>query len=395
MSQSLFPSRISAKASRVSLAALLAFGGAPALADFVINDDLVVDGSACIGFDCFNGVSFGFDTILLRENNLRIKFDDTSNSASFPRTDWQLLANESANGGLNKFSIVDSTANRTPFTVEANAPSNALYVDDGGRVGFGTSTPVADLHIKTGNTPTLRLEQDGSSGFSPQTFDVAANEANFFIRDATNGSTLPFRIRPGANSNVIYIDPDSEVAIGHTNPEAPLHIEADRDNGQPHMIIETTNDEGNAELWFEDTFTSSSNDALKLQLAGDVFNISFNGTGGAELQVTKAGDVRVLVGDLLVPNGAVLVGGTTLNVPDYVFAPDYELMPLGDVAAFIGAHSHLPGVPSATDINGGSLNMTSMQMTLLKKVEELTLYTLDQEARITALTAELAALKAE
>ena len=70
--------------------------------DQVILDDLIVDGSACIGFDCVNGESFGFDTIRLKENNLRIKFQDTSVGA-FPSADWQLTANESANGGLSKF----------------------------------------------------------------------------------------------------------------------------------------------------------------------------------------------------------------------------------------------------------------------------------------------------
>ena len=52
--------------------------GEPALPtkDFLIIDDLIVDGSACIGFDCVNGESFGFDTLRLKENNLRIKFDD-------------------------------------------------------------------------------------------------------------------------------------------------------------------------------------------------------------------------------------------------------------------------------------------------------------------------------
>ena len=67
-------------------------------ADQVILDDLIVDGSACIGFDCVNGESFGFDTLRLKENNLRIKFQDTSSSASFPSRDWQITANDSANG---------------------------------------------------------------------------------------------------------------------------------------------------------------------------------------------------------------------------------------------------------------------------------------------------------
>ena len=123
--------------------------------DFVINDDLIVDGSACIGFDCVNGESFGFDTIRLKENNLRIKFDDTSTAASFPRTDWQLTANASANGGASKFSIDDISGSRTPFTIEANARSHSLYVDDGGRIGNRTSTPSTESSFFSMRTPTV------------------------------------------------------------------------------------------------------------------------------------------------------------------------------------------------------------------------------------------------
>ncbi len=49
--------------------------------DQVIADDLIVQGSTCVGFDCVNGESFGFDTIRLKENNTRINFDDTSATA--------------------------------------------------------------------------------------------------------------------------------------------------------------------------------------------------------------------------------------------------------------------------------------------------------------------------
>jgi hypothetical protein len=52
--------------------------------DQVIPDDLIVQGSACVGLDCVNNESFGFDTIRLKENNDRIQFDDTSTSAGFP-----------------------------------------------------------------------------------------------------------------------------------------------------------------------------------------------------------------------------------------------------------------------------------------------------------------------
>ena len=226
-------------------------GGKPAVTqgsparplDQVILDDLIVTMSLCVGFDCVNGESFGFDTIRLKENNLRIHFQDTSNSASFPTNDWRIIINDSSNGGASYYAIEDSNAGRKPFTIEASAPSNSLYVDDGGRVGFGTSTPVVDLHLKTGNTPTLRLEQDGSSGFTPQTWDVASNEANFFIRDATNGSTLPFRIRPGAPTSSIDIASSGKVGIGTDSPTQNLHVEG-------NLLLQTVTD-ANCALLFD------------------------------------------------------------------------------------------------------------------------------------------------
>lgn len=192
--------------------------------DVCYADDLVVDGSLCVGFDCTCNMSFGFDTIVLKENNLRIFFDDTSNSGSFPKNDWRILINDTSNGGAQYFGVEDSTAGRRVFTLEAGAPTHSLYVDDGGRVGLGTSTPVVDLHVKSGNTPTLRLDQDGTSGFTPQVWDVAGNETNFFVRDATNGSTLPFKIKPGAPNNALYIDPDGEIGVGTASPSSQVHV---------------------------------------------------------------------------------------------------------------------------------------------------------------------------
>ena len=103
----------------------------------VIVTDCIIQGSTCIGFDCTSSESFGFETLRLKENNLRIHFDDTSSSASFPGNDWRLKANDSSNGGANYFAIEDATADRQVFRVEAGAPSNALYVEDDGDVGVG------------------------------------------------------------------------------------------------------------------------------------------------------------------------------------------------------------------------------------------------------------------
>src|SRR5258707_10568173 len=144
-----------------------------AVADDVIPDDLIVQGSACVGLDCVNNESFGFDTIRLKENNTRIKFDDTSTGTGFPNNDWQLTANDSANGGQNKFSIENITAATVPVTVTGSAPTNSIFVDTSGRLGLRTATPVLDLHINTSNTPAIRLEQNNSGGFTAQTWDIA------------------------------------------------------------------------------------------------------------------------------------------------------------------------------------------------------------------------------
>ena len=102
-------------------AAKPAGGNQLATKDVVYNDDLIVQGSACIGFDCVNNENFGFDTLRLKENNLRIKFQDTSSSAGFPSNDWQLTANDSTSGGANYFSIDDIDGGKTPFKIEAGA----------------------------------------------------------------------------------------------------------------------------------------------------------------------------------------------------------------------------------------------------------------------------------
>jgi hypothetical protein len=194
------------------------------LKDQVTADDLIVQGSACVGLDCVNNESFGFDTLRLKENNTRIKFEDTSTGTGFPTHDWQLTANDSASGGAEKFSIEDVTAATVPFTITGSAPSNAVFVDSTGRLGLRTSTPVLDIHAATSNTPAMRLEQTSAGGFTAQTWDIAGNEANFFVRDVTGGSRLPFRIRPGAPTSSIDINASGNVGIGTASPSAKVHV---------------------------------------------------------------------------------------------------------------------------------------------------------------------------
>jgi hypothetical protein len=194
----------------------------------VFTQDVIVQGSLCVGIDCNSAESFGFDTQRFKENNLRIHFDDTSNSGSFPANDWRIVINGSNNGDPSYFAIEDATAGRFPFLIEAGALANTLYVDNSKKVGINTSSPVVEMHIADGDSPAVRLEQDGSSGFTSQTWDIAGNETNFFVRDVTNASKIPFRIVPNAPDRAMVIANTGNVGIGVTNnnPTAKLQVES-------------------------------------------------------------------------------------------------------------------------------------------------------------------------
>lgn len=260
-------------------------GAGPVLApkDFVINDDLIVTLSACVGNDCVNGESFGFDTLRLKENNTRIRFFDTS-VGSFPTVDWEIQANDSANGGQSWLRVNDLDNARSPFTIEANTPSHTLYVDSAKRIGIGTSTPVVQLHVKDGNTPALRLEQDNSSGFTAQTWDVAGNESNFFVRSATTGSQLPFRIRPGAPTSSIDISASGNVGIGTTSPDAHFEVE---DTGDTDFRLTKILSSGDLETQFRATVTT--NNAFFGTSTNDVMALTVNAI--ERMRITTGGNI--------------------------------------------------------------------------------------------------------
>jgi hypothetical protein len=253
--------------------------------DAVTPDDVIIQGSACVGFDCVNNENFGFDTIRLKENNLRIKFEDTSVSP-FPTTDWQLTANDSASGGANRFSIEDITLARVPFTITGGATTNSIFVSSTGRVGFRTSTPVLDLHVNTGDTPALRFEQNNTGGFTAQTWDVAGNEAGFFVRDVTAGSRLSFRILPGAASSSLVIAGNSNVGVGTLTPASALHIT--RNTGAFANILQLTNNSG---VGFILNNTLGNSVFVSVNNAASAYTVNFDDGDGAEFSLDAAGNI--------------------------------------------------------------------------------------------------------
>ena len=273
----------------------------------VVAEDQIVQGSQCVGLDCVNNESFGFNTLMLKENNNRLLFNDTSTVAGLPTTNWALIANGNLSGDPNFFGLANlgdtdtNTQNPSnyPFKVAGGAGNNALSVNASGDVGIGTGNASRDLQLTRGDTPVMRLEQDNSEGFSPQTWDVAGNEANFFVRDATNGSLLPFRIRPGAPTSSLDIAANGDVGLGTPTPEAPLDVQ--RGNGTAKVRVAETN--GTTELRelvalinngpSTIRFQNSSGGAHPVWLAGtddaDDYLLDTDGSTVAPLRVSSAG----------------------------------------------------------------------------------------------------------
>lgn len=113
----------------------------------------------------------------------------------------------------------------------------------------------------------------------------------------------------------------------------------------------------------------------------------FNGTVG--IGTYKTGDYRLAVDGTI---GARKLKVTQESWADFVFDKEYKLPSLQEVQHYIDQHQHLPGVPSAADVKRDGVDVGDMNQILLKKIEELTLYILQDHEMIMQLKAQVAEL---
>lgn len=181
--------------------------------------NLIQPGSACIGLQCVDDESFDYDTLRLKEDNVRLEFQDTSSTANYPTRDWRITVNDQTDGG-NNFWAIDSVDNgERPFTIEYLAPTDSLVVDYSGRIGIGTEVPIQNIHIFADGTTSIRLEDEDD-----RSWDMAGNYYNYIIREVTTSTTTyPLRIRAGAPTWSFVIEPSGNIGLGLENPRGRLH----------------------------------------------------------------------------------------------------------------------------------------------------------------------------
>jgi len=174
-------------------------------------------------------------------------------------------------------------------------------------VGSATAVPTLDIEIFSSDTPAIRFNQDGGAGFSPQVWDIGANEANFFIRDSTGGSALPFRIFPNARTNTLTLGPNG-VGVGTNSATAALDVEGTlRFRGVTGcgggLRTDTVGNVSCATEYL--TSTGAGTIALGAALGGG--SVSLAGTAGdRQLTGVAAGAINATSGDAV--NGSQLHG---------------------------------------------------------------------------------------
>lgn len=185
----------------------------------------------------------------------------------------------------------------------------------------------------------------------------------------------------------IYVKNPGNVGIGTNAPADKLHVMGNlrlsaasefffADNGQIRSL-----DDNHRILFRRDE------NVMELREYGRII-FSAGAIGGLEttkMVINSDGNVGIGVTfptDKLQVDGNVRAntfyasGGN--HFPDYVFDPGYELPSLKTLEAYIKQHHHLPEVPSEADVKKDGINLADNQVVLLKKIEELTLYVIEQ-----------------
>jgi len=282
-----------------------------------------------------------------------------------------------------------------PLNLGANNAPNVTILPTG-YVGIGTTAPSAKLDVQGGSASIYNTGGSTSLGIgSPATgktmlaLSTSADASGYGNIEsvAVGGSTW---------GNTIINQHGGYLGVATNAPTYPLDV-----NGVIYSRNELLGNLGvrvhgipgdniNAAPWYgvgqsNITFTGSTSTAT--QLAG-YFGLNFQTSAG---QMVMLSNGFVGIGTTQ-PDAALAVNGSihatqvkvtaTVPGPDYVFDNDYKLITLAEIKDYIAKNHRLPEVPSAEHMSKEGIDLGNMNLLLLKKVEELTLYLIDKDAKL-------------
>lgn len=303
----------------------------------------------------------------------------------------QIVSN---NGGV----IFKTSNTLTPNGSTITDLTEKMRLTTAGKLGIGTTAPVAQLDVKSTtnlggkyvlNKAHLMLG-NGATNLIMDSNEIYTNGALAFGTSYT--SDFLFRnVDASGNEELMRIKADGKVGIGTNYPVEKLDVNGNIKGPGNESYIKG----------FKNILGRSTDGILHLRAGtatGPVFINHYE--SGKVVIANGGGNVGVGVDnptEKLEVNGNALVQGdieaiklkvtpTPGSVPDYVFQPDYSLKTLNEVEDYIKANSHLPNIPSAKEVEANGQDVGNIQLKLLEKIEELTLYAIGQEKKIQQLT---------
>ena len=290
-------------------------------------------------------------------------------------------------GGLCSLALGMSVESQSDYSItigRGQGLAEPLLNTTGGiMMGMGSSLPTFYI------SPQFSTNRTGKVGIG----NVTDPQAKLHIRgDALEDADIllvsyaPFKsaIRFRNDDNSISLEPNNVMRIKALTTY--LMIDAPKVCfGSAMTFLSNTDDE---------VFSIKAPNAIA-QEAGTINltasnNIQMTGKVGINTVNTNTGFALAVSGGILTDQ--VLIRDVS-DWPDYVFGKGHALMSINNVKAFINKNHHLPDVPSAKEVEENGVNVAEMQKVLLKKIEELTLYTIEQQRLIEELQEKIERLE--
>jgi hypothetical protein len=192
--------------------------------------------------------------------------------------------------------------------------------------------------------------------------------------------------------------PNGNVGIGTTSPQSNLHIH--HGNGKTaYLRLESEFVSQNASVQFcsHGVYRWELGTGISAQSAFELYDRT---DGISRIVVLDNGNVGI---GTIIPSSKLDVKGTIrateikveAQTADFVFEEDYQLKSLKEVEQFVQENKHLPDIPSAKQMEEDGVGLAEMNKLLLQKVEELTLYSIEQQNNLKKKQAEIFELKNE
>lgn len=235
---------------------------------------------------------------------------------------------------------------------------------------------------------------------TPNLFLTNSYNRSLIIGFHSTKPTLTVGPSPNDYPNGDLIDRTGKVAIGDVpvpDIAAKLHIRSD-EGEDAGIFMEPKDQTSNTFIRLRD-----EDHGIEVDNNGDMSITAGDNTMDLQsTNITLTGKVGVNIANesdtyALAVNGGILTNEVFIkNVNEWydnVFAKDYKLLSLIDLKRYINEFGHLPEIPSETEVLAEGYNIAEMQSLLLKKIEELTLYTLKQQEEIEMLKQTIEELK--